>query len=167
MTTSTLNPQAIFPDLPRESPVIDNEGNFNQLWSLGFSSLFQALQENYKNEGILFPRLNATQINTIQSIYTPLIGGPLPTNIPDISGQTIFDTTNRIPKQFIITYDTATPPNILSAQWLIMNVMLTNLGNPNGTVAGVLYWLCYDITDKVLYICTTSGSTTSAVWTAI
>ncbi len=111
------NLQSIFPDLPREIPVIDKDGNFTALWSLGLASLFQALQENFKNEGILFPRLSAANIATIQAIYTPLIGAPLPQNIPDISGQTVFDTTNRVSKQFVITYDGAVPPNILTATW--------------------------------------------------
>lgn len=114
---NTNVPQSIFPDLPRETPVIDDSGNFAPLWSLGFSALFQALQANFKNEGILFPRLTASQIADIQAIYTPLIGSPLPQNIPDISGQTIFDTTNRVSKQFVITYDGATPPNIVTATW--------------------------------------------------
>lgn len=111
------NPPSIFPDLPREVPVIAENGDFSALWSLSFSSLFQALQENYKNEGIIFPRLTAAQIANIQAIYTPLIGSPLPQNIPDISGQTVFDTTNRVSKQFVITYDGSTPPNILTATW--------------------------------------------------
>lgn len=116
---STQQPilQAIFPDLPREVPVINKDGDFSPLWSLGLSSLFQALQENFKNEGIIFPRLSAANIANIQAIYTPLIGSPLPQNIPDISGQTVFDTTNRVSKQFVITYDGATPPNILTATW--------------------------------------------------
>jgi hypothetical protein len=158
---------SIFPDLPREIPAVDDKGNFSPLWSLGFSSLFQALQRNFKNEGILFPSLSATNLDNIQAIYTPLIGNPLPINVPDISGQTVFDKTNRIPKQFIITYDTSTPPNILSASWLMINVMTFSAGNPNGAVAGVLNWFCYDFTDKILYICTTSGSTSSAVWTSL
>ncbi|MGA0832104.1 MAG: hypothetical protein ACO3P4_04740 [Polynucleobacter sp.] len=111
------NFQSIFPDLPREVPVIDKDGNFSPLWSLGLSALFQALQENYKNEGILFPRLSAQNIADIQAIYTPYIGSPLPQNIPDISGQTVFDTTNRVSKQFVITYDGSTPPNIVTATW--------------------------------------------------
>ena len=109
--------QSIFPDLPREVPVIDKNGDFTALWSLGLSALFQALQENFKNEGIIFPRLSAANIATIAAIYTPLIGAPLPQNIPDISGQTVFDTTNRVSKQFVITYDGATPPNIVTATW--------------------------------------------------
>lgn len=111
------NPQSIFPDLPREIPAIDKTGNFSPLWSLGFSALFQALQKNFKNEGVVFPNINATDIADIQALYTPYIGSPLPSTLPDISGQTVFDTTNRVSKQFVITYDGATPPNIVTAQW--------------------------------------------------
>lgn len=122
MATNLDTLQSIFPDLPREIPAVDEKGNFGPLWSLGLSSLFQALQENYKNEGIIFPRLSAANIAKIQAIYAPLIGGPLPQDvglppIPDISGQTVFDTTNRVSKQFVITYDGAVPPNILTATW--------------------------------------------------
>lgn len=117
MTTQTKKPQSIFPDLPRGSPAIDKSGDFTSHWSLGLSALFQALQQNFKNEGILFPLLSEDDINTIESIYFPLIGSPLPQNIPDISGQTVFDSTNRVPKQFIITYDGSTPPNIVTAAW--------------------------------------------------
>lgn len=125
MATQTKQPQALFPDVPREVPAVDKNGNFTELWSLGLGALFQALQENFSNEGILFPSLTITQINAIQAIYTPLIGGPLPQDqagnsgqfIPDISGKTVFDSTNRVPKQFIITFDGATPPNIVTASW--------------------------------------------------
>ncbi len=109
--------QSLFPDVPRESPEVDSKGNFTQLWSLFFGALAQALQDNFKNEGIVFPPLSATNIATIQAIYTPLIGSPLPAGTPDISGQTVFDSTNRVPKQFIISYDASTPPNITSARW--------------------------------------------------
>lgn len=159
--------QSIFPDLPRETPAIDKDGNFSMLWSLGLASLFQALQKNFKNEGILFPALDATNIAKIEAIYTPLIGFPLPTNIPDISGQTIFDTTDRVPKQFIILYDAAMPPNIISASWLNINVMLTHAGDPNGSVVGNAGWLCYNTSGAsgtILYICTANGSMS---WTAV
>lgn len=111
------NPQSIFPDLPRESPAINENNDFSPLWSLGLSSLFQALQKNFKNEGIIFPNLSAANIASIQALYTPFIGSPLPSNLPDISGQTVFDSTNRVSKQFVITYDGATPPNIVTATW--------------------------------------------------
>ena len=114
MTTQIKLPQAIFPDVPREIPAVDKNGNFMQLWSIAFGQLFQSLQTNFSNEGILFPALNATQVATIQAIYEPLIGGVLPQNIPDISGKTIFNTTTRLPQQFIISY---TGTIISSARW--------------------------------------------------
>lgn len=161
------NPKSIFPDLPRETPAVDKDGNFSSLWGLGFSSLFQALQTNYKNEGIIFPNLSAADIASIQSLYTPYIGFSLPANLPDISGQTVFDTDNRVSKQFVITYNNSTPPLILSAQWIILSYMLLGSVNPNGSQAGQISWLYYDIVGHVLYICTTSGGTGSAVWTPI
>lgn len=117
MTTQRKKLQSIFPDMPRLEKVMDEENELTPYWDLFFSSLSQALQNNFKSEGIVFPPLTASQIATIQAIYTPLIGSPLPPNIPDISGQTIFDSTNRVPKQFIITYDGSIPPNIVTASW--------------------------------------------------
>ena len=174
--TTPQNLPSIFPDLPRESPAINKDGNFSELWSLGLSSLFQALQENYKNEGIIFPNLSASNIAFIQALYTPLItvppSLPLPRNLPDISGQTVFDTTNRVSKQFVITYDSNTPPNVVSAQWVILSYLILGNGNPNYSTpgsgqAGQVSWFYYDLTGTILYICTTSGNTVTAVWTAI
>lgn len=123
MTTQTAKPQAIFPDLPRTNPEVGKDGHFTKDWSLGFSLLFQALQANFSNEGLRFPPLTAAQIASIQAVYTPYIGSPLPQNqglqknVPDISGASVFDSTNRVPKVFIITYDASTPPNVLTAAW--------------------------------------------------
>lgn len=47
------------------------------------------------------------------------------------------------------------------------NIVLFGVGNPNGSVAGTVYQFYYDTTNKNLYICTTTGSTTTAVWTLI
>lgn len=111
---------SIFPDLPRAVPAVDKEGNFTPLWSLGFASLFQALQVNYKNEGILFPPLTSDQAARIASLYiqyylpTPR---PLPPGIPDISGQTIYNKTIEKPQIFIINYDASVPPNVTGARW--------------------------------------------------
>jgi hypothetical protein len=112
--------QSIFPDLPRESPAIDEHGDFTGLWSLGFASLFQALQHNFKNEGILFPPLTSVQAAQIASLYTQYFtptSVPLPPGIQDISGQTIYNTTILAPQIFIISYDGATPPNVTGARW--------------------------------------------------
>jgi hypothetical protein len=58
MANEQLQRQSIFPDVPRESPETDKDGNFTALWSLGFGALFQALQDNFKNEGIVVPGLS-------------------------------------------------------------------------------------------------------------
>ena len=48
---------------------------------------------------------------------------------------------------------------------LISNTILNYPGNPNGNVAGTTYQLLWDTTDKILYVCTTTGNAASAVWT--
>lgn len=162
------NKQSLFPDMPRENPVVDKDGNFMALWELGLSSLFQALQENYKNEGIRIPLLSAANMQTIQDLYTTYIGGTynaLTLVLPDISGQTVYDRDTQITNQFVIAQDGSSVVTL--AEWVPLAVMLTHAGDPNGSVAGVLNWLCLDITNHVLYCCSTAGSTSTAAWTAL
>jgi hypothetical protein len=45
------------------------------------------------------------------------------------------------------------------------NLILSYPGNPNGFVAGTTYQLCWDTVDNVLWVCTTSGIASTAVWT--
>lgn len=168
MTTEIRKMQSIFPDVPRESPVVDKNGDFAPLWSLGFGALFQALQENFKNEGIVFPPLTAANMTTIQNLYASYIAGPYTTltlNLPDISGQTVYDSTTQITNQFVIAQDNS--GNVTLAQWVPLSVMLTYAGDPNTNVAGVLNWLCYDTSGMTLYICTVSGSASAATWTSL
>ena len=47
------------------------------------------------------------------------------------------------------------------------NIILFNSGNPNGAVAGTTYQFCWDTLDYILYICTTSGTSSTAVWTIV
>lgn len=49
----------------------------------------------------------------------------------------------------------------------LANTILHYAGNPNGHVAGVTYQALYDSTDNLLYICTTTGSSSTAVWTEV
>ena len=44
------------------------------------------------------------------------------------------------------------------------NIILYYAGNPNGLLAGTTYQFCWDTTNSILYICTTSGAAPSAVW---
>src|SRR5690242_15054275 len=106
MTTQKGKPQSIFPDFPRENPTVDTDGNLTQFWSLSLSSLYQALQKNFSNEGLRFPPLNSTDMATIAALYAPYINMPLPQDdpsngtqntLPDISGASVFNTTDRSP----------------------------------------------------------------------
>lgn len=44
------------------------------------------------------------------------------------------------------------------------NIILFNSGDPNGSVAGSTYQFLWDTLHSTLYICVTSGTTTTAVW---
>jgi hypothetical protein len=44
-------------------------------------------------------------------------------------------------------------------------IILYNSGNPNGVVAGNTYQLLWDTVDNILWVCTTSGTASTAVWT--
>ena len=46
----------------------------------------------------------------------------------------------------------------------LSQTILTYAGNPNGNVAGTTYQLLWDSTDSVLWVCTTTGTTSSAIW---
>jgi hypothetical protein len=48
----------------------------------------------------------------------------------------------------------------------LANTILSFAGNPNGNVAGTTFQLCWDTVDDILYICTTTGTATTAVWTS-
>lgn len=49
---------------------------------------------------------------------------------------------------------------------MLANVVFNNAGNPNGVLAGEVYQFCWDTTNHILYICTTTGSSMTAVWSA-
>lgn len=46
----------------------------------------------------------------------------------------------------------------------LTNTILSNSGNPNGSLAGRVYQLCFDTTNNILYICTATGNSSTAVW---
>jgi hypothetical protein len=47
----------------------------------------------------------------------------------------------------------------------LAGAVLNYAGNPNGNLAGDVYQFCWDTTNHILYVCTTSGNAASAVWT--
>lgn len=50
---------------------------------------------------------------------------------------------------------------------MLSNTVLNFAGDPNGNVAGSIYQLCWDSSGSILYVCTTTGSTSTAVWTPV
>lgn len=45
------------------------------------------------------------------------------------------------------------------------NIILFNAGNPNTFVEGTTYQLCWDTVNHILYVCTSSGTAATAIWT--
>lgn len=89
MTTQILKQQAIFPDLPRNQPFVDKDGNMNQYWLLFFQNLVASLQNNYSNEGILVPSQTATNIAALSTATTTEVKRGSNANI-------VFDSTNSL-----------------------------------------------------------------------
>lgn len=47
----------------------------------------------------------------------------------------------------------------------LANTILNYSGNPNGNLGGDVYQLCWDKTNNLMYVCTTAGGISTAVWT--
>ena len=62
---------------------------------------------------------------------------------------------------------TGTETNQQIFNLFLPNLFLSYAGNPNGNLAGVAYQTCWDTIDLILYVCTRSGTTSSAVWNAV
>lgn len=62
MTTQTPKQQAIFPDLPRDLKIINEEGEMTSTWHLYFEQLTSALQAILKPEGSVMPQVTAANI---------------------------------------------------------------------------------------------------------
>ena len=62
MTASDQRPIAIFPDMPRETPMVKEGGFMSDEWQLYFDQLTVALQTYFKPEGIVVPPLTSSQI---------------------------------------------------------------------------------------------------------
>ncbi len=62
MTTQGFKQQAIFPDLPRDTALVDKNGDITHPWNLFLQQLVMALQTNFKPEGIVVPPQIASNI---------------------------------------------------------------------------------------------------------
>ena len=64
MTTQVKQQSPIFSDLPR-GPLVNKDGTINPIWALFFSSISQALQINFKQEGLVIPKQPASNISLL------------------------------------------------------------------------------------------------------
>ncbi len=109
---------ALFPDYPRETPVINQSMNFTDIWHVQLSILFQTLQKTFTNEGFKNPSLQPSEIASFEESFKKYIGAPLPIGVEDVSGYQIYDPANRELKVFVIRYQDERPSaNVVSAEW--------------------------------------------------
>jgi hypothetical protein len=146
MVVPITNPKAIFPDLPRNQPMVGKDGKMDNLWILFFENLVMALQTNLKPEGFVIPIQTAANIALLTAIVS--------------QHNIVYDSTNNL-------FDGNIFNIAANAQfWIPFAMMSTFAGNPNGFVAGFVSQLCLDTATNVLYVCTTAGNAAGAVWTA-
>lgn len=89
MTTQTVQSQAIFPDLPRDNQLVDKNGIITAAWATFFQQLTQALQTNYKPEGIVVAPLSADNIADLGGTSGSI-------------GNIIYDSTNNLFKGIVL-----------------------------------------------------------------
>ena len=70
----------------------------------------------------------------------------------------------QVPAPTIVTQNPTGTQALGSDAYTAFNMLA---GDPNGTFAGALGDKYFDLTNAVLYICTTAGTATTAVWTAV
>lgn len=139
--------QAIFPDLPRNSQMVDKNGVITDDWSLFFQNLVTSLQNNYKPEGIVMPSQPQSNVNIltgIKSIYNILYNKD--------SNQFIGNIINSVSNAHF---------------WVPFCMLSTGSGSPSGQLAGNSGQLYLDTVAKVLYACITAGNAVSAVWSSV
>jgi hypothetical protein len=123
-----------------------------------YASGTSTLQSVYSDEALSTPITNPVTLNAAGRATTDIFLQDLEYKVvlKDSSGTTIW---------------TADPVSARDSSLIAKT--LTGSGSPNGTVAGTagsstilpdFYW---DYTNRVLYVCTTTGTSSTAVWTAI
>ncbi len=59
---------AIFPDMPRDTTIVDQNGDLTSHWRLFFEQTVQALQTNLKPEGTVIPQHTTANIALLTNI---------------------------------------------------------------------------------------------------
>jgi hypothetical protein len=123
-----------------------------------YASGTSTLQDIYTDEDLATPASNPLTLNSAGRPSVDIFLQDLDYKVvlKDSSGNTIW---------------TADPVKARDSSYIVKT--LTGSGSPNGAVAGTagsatilpdFYW---DYTNSVLYVCTTTGTSSTAVWTAI
>lgn len=91
-----------FDNFPIYDPIIKNGTySLSNVWIDFFSTFMQSLQGYLSQNGIFLPQLTQNEINALP---IPTVGKPLG-NFINTSGQMVFDTTNNVPRVFVIALD--------------------------------------------------------------
>jgi hypothetical protein len=79
---------ALFPDIPRDSKLVDENGEITPLWKKYFEDNTQALQSNYSPEGLAAPQQSASNIALLTGTQS--------------TGRILYDSTNNLFKGNVI-----------------------------------------------------------------
>lgn len=152
MFSQPLKQQNTFPDLPRNEPLLNQDGTMNHYWMLWFQNLTMALQRTFSPEGFVMPEQTTSDIDTYLINDTIFIANIL------------YDSVLNVFKGNIL--NTASNPPSGTQYWLPFAMITKFAGNPNGNVPGYVTELCLNTVANTLFICTTAGDAAGAVWTA-
>lgn len=89
MTTQTVKPNSIIPDIPRGTKLVKPDGEMDDQWKLYFQSLSSALKNILSNEGIAVPNLTAADITNLKQVNNDGVLRGSKSNI-------IYDSTNNL-----------------------------------------------------------------------
>jgi hypothetical protein len=82
MTIQTPKPKAIFPDMPRKTPLANKDGMISAEWENYIDQMTLALQTFFKPEGFVMPPLSASDIASLGNTNASV-------------GNIIYDNTNQ------------------------------------------------------------------------
>lgn len=91
----------LYDQLTKKSPSMVDV--LNDVWMNWFATFYQTLASYLTHNGIFVPRVTIDQIN---SINIPIVGRPIG-NFTNNSGQMVYDTTNSVPKIFVLQVNSA------------------------------------------------------------
>lgn len=81
------------------------------------------------------------------------------TELPTVFNSTLSDVIYAVQSNISVQETLQQVFNLMLSQ-----TILNFAGNPNSNLAGKIYQFCWDTTHNVLWVCTTTGSTSTAVW---